>query len=208
MASQDPGDHAPAAGSSADAASSSSSSSFSSSAHSSKHAQWMAEVEKVRRRILSEAADLQAQSTRGLAGQAVSEAKERVQSILKDETVTTTVTEAKDRVTSMVTNVLSENEPAVAEARVKVQKMMAEAAALAELQAQSAETMALLARDDVQTKLRGSQEDIVRWQAQVVSSVEERVLSEFDGFVKDLEPSLRQSGRQVSLSALGFMGPR
>ena len=148
---------------------------------------------------MSEAADLQAQSA-----PLVSEAKERVQSILKDEAVT----EAKDKVTSMVTNVISENEPAVVEARVKVQKMMAEAAALAELQAQSAETMALLAREDVQKKLRGSKEDIARWQAQVVNSVEERVLAEFDGFVKDLEPSLRESGRQVSLSALGFMGPR
>ena len=191
--SQQPGDDTPAAGAAAP------STSTSTSAASSKHTLWMAEVEKMRRRILSEAADLQAQSA-----PLVSEAKERVQSILKDEAVT----EAKDKVTSMVTNVISENEPAVVEARVKVQKMMAEAAALAELQAQSAETMALLAREDVQKKLRGSKEDIARWQAQVVNSVEERVLAEFDGFVKDLEPSLRESGRQVSLSALGFMGPR
>jgi hypothetical protein len=210
----------------------------------------MAEVEKMRKRILSDAAELQAASTTS-AGAAVTEAREKVTSILKDsaqeieamaeakekvasqlvsntsELVSSTtqlvsntwerehetIAEARDKVTAMATSVATsarglEKNETIAEARARVARMLAEAGSLAELQAQSAETLSLLARDNLQRRVRGSQEDVVRWQAAVVSSVEARVLAEFDGFVEELEPTLRESGRQMSISALGFMGPR
>ena len=174
--------------------------------HASKAADVLAQVEKVRRRLLSEAAELQASAeykqVERLANEAVTRAKEEVDTFLKEPMVS----EARDKVTSMVSDV---DVDAVAEqARVKVNKMLAEAASLAELQAQSAETLSLLAKEKVSKSLKGPQEDLVRWQADVVCSVEARVMREFTGIVSELEPSLRERGRQVSTSALGFLGPR
>jgi hypothetical protein len=90
-------------------------------------------------------------------------------------------------------------------ARERVDAALAEAGGLLGTDA-SAETLALLARERVDGLVRASQEDVSRWQAEVVSSVESRVLDEFDALAKELEPSLRESGRRASREAMGFMG--
>jgi hypothetical protein len=73
------------------------------------------------------------------------------------------------------------------------------------LEAQSPETLALLARDRLNNAVKASSADIQKWQAEVASSVEDRVFDELEIFVKDLEPSLRESGRRATLSALGIV---
>lgn len=78
----------------------------------------------------------------------------------------------------------------------------------ATLAAQSPETVALLARDTVTDTIKSSQADIQKWQADVTSSVEDRIFDELEVFVKELEPSLRESGRRATLSALGIVGRR
>ena len=93
-------------------------------------------------------------------------------------------------------------------ARDKVDAALAEASSLAGLGAQSADTLSLLARDKTRELVKGSQEDVLRWQAAVVSSVESRVLEEFDAFVVELEPALRKSGRRTALEAMGFLGQK
>ena len=60
---------------------------------------------------------------------------------------------------------------------------------------QSPETLALLARDRLTDAVKASSADITKWQAEVASSVEDRVFDELEVFVRDLEPSLRESGR-------------
>ena len=92
-----------------------------------------------------------------------------------------------------------------AQAREKLEEAVWEASSLAGLQSQSAETLRLLARDNIGRKFKGSAEEVARWQAQVVRSVEDRVVAEFESFVDELEPSLYQSGRMMTESALGFV---
>jgi len=92
-----------------------------------------------------------------------------------------------------------------AQAREKLEEAVWEASSLAGLQSQSAETLSLLARDNIGRKFKGSAEEVARWQAQVVRSVEDRVFAEFESFVDELEPSLYQSGRMMTESALGFV---
>ena len=70
---------------------------------------------------------------------------------------------------------------------------------------QSPETLALLARDRLTDAVKASSADITRWQAEVASSVEDRVFDELEVFVRDLEPSLRESGRRATLGALGIV---
>ena len=70
---------------------------------------------------------------------------------------------------------------------------------------QSPETLALLARDRLNDVFKASSADIAKWQADVASSVEDRVFDELEVFVKELEPSLRESGRRATLSALGIV---
>ena len=69
---------------------------------------------------------------------------------------------------------------------------------------QSPETLALLARDRLNNAVKASSADIQKWQAEVASSVEDRVFDELETFVAELEPSLRESGRRATLSALGI----
>ena len=74
----------------------------------------------------------------------------------------------------------------------------------AEMEKQSAETLALLAPGTHLSALaRGPTEDLERWQAAVARSVEARLYAEFDTFLAELEPSLRDSGRQVTRGLLG-----
>jgi hypothetical protein len=91
------------------------------------------------------------------------------------------------------------------QAREKLEEAVWEASSLAGLQSQSAETLSLLTKDNIERKFKGSAEEVARWQAQVVRSVEDRVLAEFESFVDELEPSLHQSGRMMTESALGFV---
>ena len=78
----------------------------------------------------------------------------------------------------------------------------------ATLAAQSPETLALLARDTVLGTVKASTGDIQKWQAAVTVSVEDRIFDELEVFVKELEPSLRESGRRATLSALGIVRRR
>ena len=78
------------------------------------------------------------------------------------------------------------------------------ASAVETLADQSPETLALLARDRLNNAVRASSADIQKWQADVASSVEDRVFDELEVFVAELEPSLRESGRRATLGALGI----
>ena len=82
---------------------------------------------------------------------------------------------------------------------------LARKSAVETLADQSPETLALLARDRLTDAVKASSADITKWQAEVASSVEDRVFDELEVFVRDLEPSLRESGRRATLSALGIV---
>lgn len=114
--------------------------------------------------------------------------------------------EAADRAAELQRESAKRGEELSRAARDKVDAALAEASSFAGLGAQSAETLSLLARDKTRELVKGSQEDVLRWQAAVVSSVESRVLEEFDAFVVELEPALRKSGRRAALEAMGFLG--
>ena len=95
--------------------------------------------------------------------------------------------EAADRAAELQRESAKRGEELSRVARDKVDAALAEASSLAGLGAQSADTLSLLARDKTRELVKGSQEDVLRWQAAVVSSVESRVLEEFDAFVVELE---------------------
>ena len=57
--------------------------------------------------------------------------------------------------------------------------------------------------DECKPLAKGPTEDLERWQAAVARSVEARLYAEFDTFLTELEPSLRDSGRQVTRGLLG-----
>ena len=78
-----------------------------------------------------------------------------------------------------------------AQAREKLEEAVWEASSLAGLQSQSAETLSLLARDNIGRKFKGSAEEVARWQAQVVRSVEDRVIAEFESFVDGARLAVR-----------------
>jgi hypothetical protein len=82
---------------------------------------------------------------------------------------------------------------------------LARKSAVETLADQSPETLALLARDRLTDAVKASSADITKWQAEVASSVEDRVFDELEVFVRDLEPSLRESGRRATLGALGIV---
>jgi|MDSW01.2.fsa_nt_gb hypothetical protein len=90
-------------------------------------------------------------------------------------------------------------------AQERARALRAEAADLASMSAQSAETLSLLARERAESRLKGGGDDLVRWQAAVVRSVEDRVFAEFDAFVVELEPKLRESGRQAARAGFGLL---
>ena len=50
----------------------------------------------------------------------------------------------------------------------KLEEAVWEASSLAGLQSQSAETLSLLTKDNIERKFKGSAEEVARWQAQVV----------------------------------------